>query len=85
MASSKNKSDTSSLTSSILRAGLSILFITTIGLSPSSKALDNTNLVCGIGPSCASTTRITPSAIFKVRSTSPEKSACPGVSIILIL
>ena len=58
---------------------------TTTGFNPSERAFDNTNLVCGIGPSCASTMRSTPSAIFSVRSTSPEKSACPGVSMILIL
>ena len=42
--------------------------------NPNSIALDNTNRVCGIGPSKASTNKITPSAIFKTRSTSPPKS-----------
>ena len=51
----------------------------------SSKDFFNTNLVCGIGPSKASTSRTTPFTIFKTRSTSPPKSACPGVSMILIL
>ena len=37
-----------------------------------------------MGPSKASTNRITPSAIFNTRSTSPPKSAWPGVSITLI-
>ena len=42
------------------------------------------DFVCGIAPSYASTTRITPLTIFSTRSTSPPKSACPGVSIMLI-
>ena len=33
----------------------------------------------------ASTTRTTPLTILRTRSTSPPKSACPGVSMILIL
>ena len=49
------------------------------------NALRSTNRVCGIGPSAASTSRNTPSAIFSTRSTSPPKSAWPGVSIRLIL
>lgn len=32
----------------------------------------------------ASTTKTTPSTIFMIRSTSPPKSACPGVSMMLI-
>lgn len=43
-----------------------------------------TNLVCGIGPSLESTRRITVSTVFMIRSTSELKSACPGVSTILI-
>ena len=35
-------------------------------------------------PSKASTTKRTPSTIFITRSTSPPKSACPGVSRMLI-
>mmetsp|Transcript_152615 Transcript_152615/g.487666 ORF Transcript_152615/g.487666 Transcript_152615/m.487666 type:complete len:216 (-) Transcript_152615:165-812(-) len=44
-----------------------------------------TNFVCGMGPSCASTKSTHASAMFKMRSTSPPKSACPGVSMRLIL
>ena len=80
-----NKSKTSSTTSSHLASGLSILFIQIIVGNLSSNAFLNTNFVWGIGPSNASTTKITPFAIFKTRSTSPPKSACPGVSITLIL
>ena len=58
----------------------SILLMTTMGLAPFSSALRRTNLVCACGPSCASTTRSTPSIIFMMRSTSPPKSAWPGVS-----
>ena len=48
---SKNNSNTSSITSSGLAFGLSILFITTIGFNFNSKAFFKTNLVWGIGPS----------------------------------
>ena len=48
------------------------------------KAFCNTNLVCGNGPSDESTNSNTPSTRFKLLSTSPPKSACPGVSTILI-
>ena len=44
-----------------------------------------TNLVWGIVPSKLSTRSSTPFTIFNIRSTSPEKSACPGVSTMLIL
>ena len=46
--------------------------------------LYNTLESWGIGPSKASTTRITPFTIFRTRSTSPPKSAWPGVSMMLI-
>ena len=59
--------------------------MTTIGLRLSSNAFCSTKRVCGIGPSKASTNSSTPSAIFSTRSTSPPKSAWPGVSITLIL
>ena len=49
-----------------------------------SSALRSTNRVCGSGPSDASTSSITPSTIDSVRSTSPPKSAWPGVSTMLI-
>ena len=81
---SVNKSNTLSNAVKGSAAGLSILLITTIILKPSSNAFDNTNLVCGIGPSAASTISKAPSTIPKTRSTSPPKSACPGVSTTLI-
>ena len=52
---------------------------------PKLNALLSTNFVCGNGPSAASTKRATPSTIERIRSTSPPKSAWPGVSTILIL
>ena len=70
-----NKSKTSSITSLGLPSGLSILLITTMGLRPCFNAFPKTNFVCGIGPSAASTKRITPSVIPRTRSTSPPKSA----------
>jgi len=39
----------------------------------------------GRQPSAASTNKTMPSTIFNTRSTSPPKSACPGVSTMLIL
>ena len=64
-------------------SGRSTLLIATIGRSPIFNALPTTNFVCGIGPSAASTSTITPSTIERMRSTSPPKSAWPGVSTIL--
>ena len=58
--------------------------MTTIGVSRRSSALRSTKRVCGSGPSDASTSSITPSTIDSVRSTSPPKSAWPGVSTMLI-
>jgi hypothetical protein len=63
----------------------STLLMTTMALCPISSALRRTKRVCGIGPSAASTSRSTPSTIFITRSTSPPKSAWPGVSTMLIL
>jgi hypothetical protein len=60
------------------------LLITTTGGSPRSNALRSTNRVCGSGPSAASTRSTTPSTIDSTRSTSPPKSAWPGVSTMLI-
>ena len=80
-----NKSYTSLITSSILESGRSILLIIRIMGRFFSKAFFRTNLVCGKGPSLESTKRSAPSTRFKPRSTSPPKSACPGVSMILIL
>ena len=47
---------------------------------PPSSALRSTKRVWGSGPSEASTSSITPSTIVRPRSTSPPKSAWPGVS-----
>ena len=58
--------------------------MTTIGVRPSASALRSTKRVCGIGPSNASTTSSTPSTMRRMRSTSPPKSAWPGVSTMLI-
>src|SRR5438270_901326 len=63
--------------------GRSTLFTTTIGFSPSARALRVTKRVCGIGPSTASTSSSTLSTIESTRSTSPPKSAWPGVSTML--
>ena len=79
-----NSSSTSSCTRSGSASPRSILLIATIGCSPSASALRVTNRVCGIGPSAASTRISTPSTIRRIRSTSPPKSACPGVSTMLI-
>src|ERR1051325_5439334 len=74
-----------SLTTSCGRASLrSILLMTTMGSSPRPRALRRTKRVCGIAPSAASTRRMTPSTIDSTRSTSPPKSAWPGVSTMLI-
>ena len=59
--------------------------MTTMGVRPSASALRRTKRVCGIGPSNASTTSSTPSTMRRMRSTSPPKSAWPGVSTMLIL
>mmetsp|Transcript_43264 Transcript_43264/g.139438 ORF Transcript_43264/g.139438 Transcript_43264/m.139438 type:complete len:209 (-) Transcript_43264:30-656(-) len=52
---------------------------------PISSAFLSTNRVCGFGPSAASTSSSTPSTMLSTRSTSPPKSACPGVSTMLTL
>ena len=80
-----NRSYTSFTTSLIRASGLSILLITKIIGISLSRAFFKTNLVWGRGPSLASTNRSAPSTRFKLLSTSPPKSACPGVSIIFIL
>ena len=51
---------------------------------PCSSAWRSTKRVCGMGPSNASTMSRAPSAMFSTRSTSPPKSAWPGVSMTLI-
>mmetsp|Transcript_2432 Transcript_2432/g.10110 ORF Transcript_2432/g.10110 Transcript_2432/m.10110 type:complete len:216 (+) Transcript_2432:1487-2134(+) len=63
--------------------GRSTLFRHTTGLRPFCSALESTNLVCAIGPSCASTRSRQPSTMSSTRSTSPPKSAWPGVSTAL--
>ena len=66
------------------RASLrSTLLITTMGRRPSASAFMVTNLVWGMGPSAASTRTTTPSTMLRMRSTSPPKSAWPGVSTML--
>ena len=78
------RSKTSSWTASGRASGLSTLLTTTMGFRLRRSALAVTNLVCGIGPSAASTSRSTPSTMSRIRSTSPPKSAWPGVSTMLI-
>ena len=58
--------------------------MTTIGFRPIFSAFDTTNLVCGSGPSAASTSTSAPSTMLRMRSTSPPKSAWPGVSTMLM-
>ena len=65
-------------------SGRSTLLMTTIGFKPIFSALETTNLVCGIGPSAASTSTQAPSTMLRMRSTSPPKSAWPGVSTMLM-
>ena len=66
-------------------SGRSTLLTTRITGSPASSVLRSTNLVCGSGPSLASTSSSTPSTMDRPRSTSPPKSACPGVSTMLMV
>ena len=84
VASSAAKRSKHSLTTSLGRAScLSTLLTQTIGFRPIFSALPTTNFVCGIGPSAASTSTIAPSTMERMRSTSPPKSAWPGVSTML--
>ena len=55
-----------------------------MGLKPIANAFWVTKRVCGIGPSIASTRISTESTIDSTRSTSPPKSAWPGVSTMLM-
>src|SRR5215218_3301706 len=64
-------------------SGRSTLLMTRITGSRASSALRSTKRVCGSGPSEASTSSSTPSTIVSPRSTSPPKSAWPGVSTML--
>ena len=58
--------------------------MTTMGVKPWAKAFWVTKRVWGMGPSTASTSSSTLSAMDSTRSTSPPKSAWPGVSMMLI-
>src|SRR5271155_541882 len=66
-------------------SGRSTLLMTRITGSRASSALRSTKRVCGSGPSLASTSSSTPSTIVMPRSTSPPKSAWPGVSTMFSL
>ena len=79
-----NKSKVALTTACGLEPGLSTLLTTTMGLRPSASAFLVTKRVCGIGPSWASISSTTPSTIDSARSTSPPKSAWPGVSTMLM-
>ena len=79
-----NRSNTWSITQSGRAPGRSILLTTTIGRKPIANAFWVTKRVCGIGPSIASTRISTESTIDSTRSTSPPKSAWPGVSTMLM-
>ena len=79
-----NKSKVWSTTQSGRAPVRSTLLTTTIGFKPWASALRVTKVVCGIGPSTASTSKTTESTIESTRSTSPPKSACPGVSTMFI-
>ena len=83
-SSAANRSNTSLTTCSARASGRSTLLMHTIGLRPIFSALPTTNLVCGSGPSAASTSTMAPSTIDRMRSTSPPKSAWPGVSTMLM-
>src|SRR5207342_2947667 len=83
-SSAANRSKTSLRTCVGRASERSTLLMTTMGLRPIFSALETTNLVCGSGPSAASTSTSAPSTMFKIRSTSPPKSAWPGVSTILM-
>ena len=61
------------------------MLITKMTGSLASSVLRSTNLVCGSGPSLASTSSRTPSTMDRPRSTSPPKSECPGVSTMLMV
>src|SRR5258705_4288211 len=83
-SSAAKRSKTSFTTTEGPASERSALLITTMGLRPILSAFDTTNLVCGSGPSAASTSTSAPSTILRMRSTSPPKSAWPGVSTMLM-
>src|ERR1700722_13394294 len=65
-------------------SGRSTLLMTRMTGRLASRALRSTNRVWGNGPSEASTRSSTPSTMVRPRSTSPPKSAWPGVSTMFI-
>ena len=79
-----NSSYVSSMTSSMRESGRSTLLMTRITGILAISALRSTKRVCGSGPSEASTSSTTPSTMDSPRSTSPPKSAWPGVSMMLM-
>lgn len=81
---SMNRSNVASTTLSGCAAGRSTLFTTTSTCLSAARAFCSTNRVWGMGPSTASTSSSTPSAMLSTLSTSPPKSAWPGVSMMLI-
>src|SRR5436305_2403746 len=84
-ASRSRKSWYTSSTTSLMRAsGRSTLLTTRMTGRWLSSAFRSTKRVWGSGPSLASTRSSTPSTIARPRSTSPPKSAWPGVSTMLI-
>ena len=83
-ATSKSRSWLASTTSAMRASGRSVLLTTRITGRCAARALRSTNRVCGNGPSDASTSSSTPSTMDRPRSTSPPKSAWPGVSITLM-
>ncbi|MNX90468.1 hypothetical protein D3C86_1225210 [compost metagenome] len=62
----------------------STLLMQRMGRRPIFSALVSTNLVWGMTPSSASTRMTQPSTMPRMRSTSPPKSAWPGVSMMLM-
>src|SRR5665647_1073633 len=82
---SMNNAYVSSRTSLMRASWLSTLLMTTMIGRSLARALRSTKRVWGSGPSEASTRSRTPSTISNPRSTSPPKSACPGVSMMLMV
>src|SRR5919112_721793 len=80
-----NSSYVSSTTSLIRASARSTLLTTRTTGRSALSALRSTNRVWGSGPSLASTRSTMPSTIDSPRSTSPPKSAWPGVSMMLIV
>ena len=85
LARPSSRSCDSCTTSSMRASGRSVLLTSRMTGSFASSALRSTKRVCGSGPSEASTSSTTPSTMERPRSTSPPKSAWPGVSITLIV